>query len=395
MVITYISHVQQVCDIEDRLIEQLKEMGIPNLHDAQTELLRDDPGAPVCHFFASSACKDVLPVLLGLLITPEDEDDPDQWAPPKAACVCLDAMSLVCKREMLDTVIRFVEGHVETDAQGGSWQKRDAALLAFASLLTPEDDEEMIAKIQELVSNVLGVVCPMIEDSSAAVRDTTAYVLGKCVESAPDVVFHDEYFPHVAEAIVAGLGDSEPRVATNACWGIFMLAQQAAVLANGSPSYHLSEDFMKLCQNLLQTADRPDSNLANLRPSAYDALSELIKSAPSDCFPVLIEVATELLHRLQVLLQQAASGGLTGDEVRQLTEQQSSLLVCVGELVRVLKKDNIMGAAADIMEVILAVLEQSTSAGLSAAKEDALTALIAMVEELGPDFMEYAEPFNQ
>lgn len=386
----------KVCDTEDRLIEHLKDFGAANLEAAQEQLLRDDPGAERCYFFATFACKDLLPVLLDLLITPEDEDDPDQWAPPKAACVCLDTMSLVCKSEMMPTVIRFVERCVVSDSEGGSWQKRDAALLAFASLLTQEDDEVMAGKIQELVANVLGVVCPMIGDDSPAVRDTTAYVLGKCVESAPEVVFHAEYFPHVAEAIVTGLSDSESRVATNSCWGIFTMASQAA-RASGpeAESYHLSDNFGMLCGDLLKTADRPDSNQSNLRPSAYDALSELIKSAAQDCFPILIEVAQELLRRLQTLHGQAVAGGLTTDEVMQLTEQQSSLLVCIGELVRVLKKENIQGAAADIMEVILAVLHQSTTAGLSAAKEDALTALIAMVEELGPDYMDYAEPFNQ
>lgn len=51
--------------------------------------------------------------------------------------------------------------------------------------------------------------------------------------------------------------------------------------------------------------------------------------------------------------------------------------------------------AADIMEVILAILEQSTSTGLSAAKEDNFTALVAMVEEPGPDWEYAVEPFNQ
>eukprot|EP00038_Savillea_parva_P008527 m.177549 g.177549 ORF g.177549 m.177549 type:complete len:906 (-) comp14372_c0_seq1:229-2946(-) len=385
-----------VCDTEDRLVDPLRDYDAPSLRAAQEQMLAETPDAERCFFFASAACPEILPVLLELLITHEEEDDPDQWGPSKAAYVCLDAMSLVCKGDMMQMVIAFVERNVASDSDGGSWQRRDAALMAFASLLNDETDQALVERIQSLMPSILGVICPMIVDASVAVRDTAAFVLGKCVQSAPAVIFHEDYFAHIADAIVTGLGDEEARVATNSCWGILQMAKQAAAAAGPeAETYHLSSSFGKLCEVLLRTADRDDANTANLRPSAYDSLSHLIISAAKDCFPILIELAAELLRRLQILIGQARSGGLSSDGVRQLTEQQSCLLVCIGELVRVLKKENIMGAAQDIMEVILAVLQQSTTAGLSAAKEDALASLGEMVEQLGPDYLEFAEPFNQ
>ena len=57
----------------------------------------------------------------------------------------------------------------------------------------------------------------LLRDPNIAVRDTTAWTIGRIFEFVSQAVMNDELLRAIGQALVNGLGDV-PRVATNICW---------------------------------------------------------------------------------------------------------------------------------------------------------------------------------
>ena len=113
-------------------------------------------------------------------------------------------------------------------------------------------------------------------------------------------------FQHLLEALVTGLA-AEPRVAANVCWAFTSLAEAAYEQAEvpdwqeGSTpeTYKLSKYFQPIVEKLLITTDRADAASANLRSAAYEALMEMIKNSPKDCYEIVKKTIMVVLDRLQ------------------------------------------------------------------------------------------------
>lgn len=57
----------------------------------------------------------------------------------------------------------------------------------------------------------------MMNDPSAAVKDSVAWLLSKIIEAMPELVLVSDFFNLLMNALAAGL-EMEPRVAVNCCW---------------------------------------------------------------------------------------------------------------------------------------------------------------------------------
>lgn len=68
-------------------------------------------------------------------------------------------------------------------------------------------------------------------------------------------------------------------------------------------TYILSNYFDPIVSKLLETTDRVDGNVAHLRSAAYEALMELIKNSPADCYSIVQKTTMTILQRLQHVLQ--------------------------------------------------------------------------------------------
>ncbi|XP_026682914.1 importin subunit beta-like [Diaphorina citri] len=110
------------------------------------------------------------------------------------------------------------------------------------------------------------------------------------------------------EALINGL-KAEPRVATNVCWAFNGLSDAAYEMATDSDealqpeTYCLSPYFDYIVQRLLETTDRPDGAQANLRSAAYEALMEMVKNAPRDCYATVQKTTMVILEKLNHVLQ--------------------------------------------------------------------------------------------
>lgn len=68
---------------------------------------------------------------------------------------------------------------------------------------------------------------------------------------------------------------------------------------NEPDTYCLSGYFEPIVQKLLETTDRSDGAQANLRAAAYEALMEMVKNSPKDCYLTVQKTTMVILDRLQ------------------------------------------------------------------------------------------------
>ena len=148
----------------------------------------------------------------------------------------------------------------------------------------------------------------LMYDSSVVVRDTAAWTFGRICETIPDAAMSKEYLNPLLAAFLDGL-KAEPRVAANVCWAFTGLAEAAyeaaeATADDSTPeTYCLSEYFEFIVEKLLETTDRADGAQANLRSAAYEALMEMVKNSPKDCYMTVQKTTMVILERLNTVQQ--------------------------------------------------------------------------------------------
>ena len=78
-------------------------------------------------------------------------------------------------------------------------------------------------------------------------------------------------------------------------------AYDKADMEDGQSEPHtfcLSTIFQTMMEKLLLVTDREDGHLANLRSSSYEAIMEMIKNSPTDCYPVVQQVTLVIMGRI-------------------------------------------------------------------------------------------------
>eukprot|EP00040_Diaphanoeca_grandis_P006678 m.38289 g.38289 ORF g.38289 m.38289 type:complete len:903 (-) comp17881_c1_seq1:87-2795(-) len=371
-----------LCDKEIELKEDLIDRG----GDAAAAAAA---GMKVSMHYAKGAHSSLVPILLELLICQDDEDDPDQWGPTKAAVICLELFSSVCRDKVLPLVIRFVETNLKAD----TWQKRDAALLAFSAVLKHARTEPEC--VTDVVNRAILPVLELMQDQSVIVRDSLAFLVGRICDEVPGAVLDSQ--PHleaVYKCLRSGLG-MEPRVATNACWGLNVLSDSAFEHACNTmdeslakpKTYKLSPVFGAIVADLFQVMLRPDVSKHNLLAASYEAISTFINSAPEDCYQTVQQTTVEILKRLDQSLHHAAQ--ITSkDDLMKLAETQSLMCAVLQACVKGLSRENMESISDQVMEIVLKIL-QNPSGSMQEVKEDALMTIVKLAESLGPTFEKY------
>jgi importin subunit beta-1 len=195
----------------------------------------------------------LVPILMLRLTKQEEFDDEDEWNPCKAAGVCLSLMANCCENDIVRHVIPFVKDHVKSE----DWKYRDAAIMAFGSILEGPDPKALTPLVQQAMPTLI----TMMTDVSVVVQDTVAWTIGRVCGLLPEAALKEEYLLQLLEALVKGL-DKEPRVASNICWAFSSLAEAAyenseIAKDDDSPAtYCLSPVYSTIVEKLLTTTDR-------------------------------------------------------------------------------------------------------------------------------------------
>jgi importin subunit beta-1 len=147
-----------------------------------------------------------------------------------AAATCLNLFAQCVGDNIVSPIVPFVESNISNE----DWRFREAAVMAFGSILDGPSPELLIP----LVDQALPLLIQMMKDPVVNVKDTVAWTLGRVSDYLPQCINPDVHLQDLITALVLGLQDS-PRIVANCCWvstldlvllldGMFMLLTNAS-----------------------------------------------------------------------------------------------------------------------------------------------------------------------
>ena len=159
-------------------------------------------------------------------------------------------------------------------------------------------------------------------------------------------------------------------------------------------TYPLSVYFDPIVDKLLETTDRGDAASANLRSAAYEALMEMLKNSPKDCYGTVQKTLLTILTRLQQVQLMESRVQSQSDRV-QFNDLQSLLLATLQSVLRKVEPAHAPEISDTIMQSLLQMLHKNSKNGTGGVQEDALMAVSTLVEVLGEGFGKYVEAFKE
>nr|CAA05691.2 importin beta [Drosophila melanogaster] len=342
----------------------------------------------VSKHYARGALQFLTPVLVEKLTKQDECDDEDTWSPAKAASVCLMVLATCCEDEIVPHVLPFIKENIESP----NWRFRDAAVMTFGSVLNGLETNTL----KPLVEQAMPTLIRLMYDSSVIVRDTIAWTFGRICDIIPEAAINETYLQTLLECFVKSL-KSEPRVAANVCWafiGLSDAAWEAAVTNDGETpeTYALFPYFEYIITQLLETTDRSDGAQANLRCAAYQALMDMIKNSPLDCYLVVQRTTLVILERLNQVMQMETQINNHSDR-HQFNDLQSLLCATLQSVLRKVHEQDAPQISDAIMTALLTMF--NSSAGKSGVvQEEAFLAVSTLVELLGAQFAKYMPAFK-
>ena len=328
-------------------------------------------------YYARGALQYLVPILLQRLCEQKDSEDDDEWNPCKAAGVCLMLLSSCVEDEIIGHVMPFINEHIKNT----DWQFRDAAVMAFGSII----EGPSVEKLKPIVEQAMGMFIELLKDPSVIVKDTAAWTIGRICETVPEAVINEKTLQPLLEGLVVGL-TAEPRVATNACWALSSIAVAAMDLARPPEeeditpdTYCLSQYFEPIVEKLLAATERADGNQNNLRSAAYEALMEMIKNSPKDCYTTVQKTTIVILGRLENVIQLENSIQSSSDR-RQVFDLQSLLCATLQSVLRKVTPEDAPQISDHIMNALLHMLSQNANSKASSVQEDAFLAVSTLID---------------
>ncbi|KAJ7222479.1 armadillo-type protein [Mycena pura] len=334
--------------------------------------------------FAKIALPEIVPVLLLLLTKQEELADEDEWNVSMAAGTCLALLASAVQDAIVPAVIPFIEAHIKST----DWHHREAAVMAFGSILEGPDP----VVLTPLVSQALPLLIDMMSDANADVKDTVAWTLGRICDLLIQTIKPDVHLHALVSGLVGGLADEQPGIVANCCWALMNLAEQLGAFdseqAEPIQTGPLSPYTEGVVQALLRVTES-GSNENNFRTAAYEAIGAYLSGATVDVIPVVQNTVVAILQRMEQLLgmQNQILGVDDRNNWNELQGNFCSVVVCV------IRKLNagIQPLADRIMTLLLQLMQ---SAGkTSTILEDAFLTVGALASALEINFMAYIQAF--
>ncbi|KAL3919234.1 MAG: hypothetical protein SGILL_003857, partial [Bacillariaceae sp.] len=351
-----------LCEVEQDLIDD----------EAMYRSRGEQPPMP-CMNYVNAALQHLVPILCTTLTKQEEDMDEDDFTVHMAGQLCLTNVSQTVEDAVVPVLSPFVQQHIgSTD-----WHYRDAAVMAFISMLEGPSQQAIGAYVQQAVSGLLG----MLNDPSIVVRDSTAHCIARiCLLHFPCIP--QDLYDQLFQALDAKCKEGSPKVASQAASALFNVAQAFRESAD-EPTNLLSNYLPTLLTSLLQCADRGDGDESNLRVASMEAISELISVAADDVKPLLAQALPEFLNRFE---QTVAMQNLTSDDKNRRDQIQGLLCAVVQSLYRKLDKATVAPHTDRAMTVLLQALSSNSN-----CQEECLSAVSAVSDTIEGDFAKYMD----
>jgi importin subunit beta-1 len=350
-----------LCDVEQELLDEAADL-------AERGLPEERP----CMRYVAAALGHLAPLLTETLTKQEEDEDEDSFNLHMAGHVCLTCISQTVEDAVVPVIMPFVQQNIQNE----SWRLRDAAIMAFISILDGPKEET----IGPFVSQSVSVLLNLLSDPHVMVRDTAAHCISKIcllhIRCVPT-----DIFPNLLQALISKCGEGSPKVASQACNALYNLASAFSEEANGQQGSNALSPYMQnLMETLLRVCDRQDGDEANLRVAAMEAISVLISNSATDVFPMLAQLLPAFIQRFD-----GTFGMQDFDASDQHKKEQTQGLLCavIQALYRKLDKGTVVPHTDKIMEQLLRVL-QARNAN---CHEECFSAISAISDVLEGDFV--------
>eukprot|EP00567_Pseudictyota_dubia_P000409 CAMPEP_0197465044 /NCGR_PEP_ID=MMETSP1175-20131217/64336_1 /TAXON_ID=1003142 /ORGANISM="Triceratium dubium, Strain CCMP147" /LENGTH=870 /DNA_ID=CAMNT_0043001049 /DNA_START=88 /DNA_END=2700 /DNA_ORIENTATION=+ len=335
-----------------------------------------EPGRE-CVRYVAAALEHLAPLLTETL-TKQDEDvdvDEEAWNLSMAGATCLGLVASTVGDAVVPIVMPFVQQHIKSE----NWRYREAATMAFSSILDGPSGES----IGPYVNQSIPVLLAALSDQHELVKDTTAWTIGRICELHVRQI-PEETFPTLVNGLMGKLLTEPPRVSNQACFALHNLAAafagDPATEENGTNA--LSPYMQALLQTLMQVCDRGDATEANLRIAAIEAMGILIQNSAADVRPLLVQLLPVIVDRLA---QSFSIQVLTNEDKEMKEGLQGLLCGLIQVLCMKLEKAELLPYADDIMTNLLQVLQSKNAT----CHEEAFSATSAVVDQMEGDFEKY------
>lgn len=343
-----------------------------------------------CYNFALIAIPDVLPVLLNLLTKQNDDFEDDTWSVAMAAAACLQLFAQDTTNYVVQPTLSFVENNLSSN----NWRNREAAVMAFGSILDGPDKLEL----KTLIGQALPPIFSLIKDENIQVKETVSWCLGRISELVIEAIDVNTMLAPIIDALVDGLKD-HPKVATNCCWTLINLTEQLcsdnlANPSNRSNGTILSQYFPRIIPSLLQVSLKEDNEYSS-RTSSYEALSTIVLYSSDQELPLISEIANEVLRRLDLSIKmqlqfQTGKISLNGEEKALMEELQSNILSLLTNIIRRMGSE-INNASDNLMTKLLELLQVQTDDSI--IEEDIFIAISSIATSIDQNFNKYMPTF--
>jgi len=369
-----------------------------------------DTGVRRSHAFVSHALPHLCPVLFKCLTKQEEDLEENAWNRATAAGSCLELLAQAAPASILDFVVPFVRDNVA----GADWRAREAAVLAFGSVL---DGPPPIQLTPVVAAAMPVLVRTLMEDVNVAVRDTTAWTIGRVLRDADHKPAAEAILPDLVNALWRTLKDESAPVAAHVCYAIHNLADtfsadgadvedDSSANTNGSRATGLAGYAEGLLRELLSTTERSDGGEAHLRVSAYEAMSAIFRAVGDRSLECVTQAVPLLLDRLERTITMEPP--LPGSEAAsELMETQGLLCGALTTATQRLRSIGVSPFTDRMLQCYMKLLEGTvtTAAGAQAGNgvasvnsnavhEEALLAIGAVADALGPNFTRYFYPVH-
>ncbi|KAK9470024.1 armadillo-type protein [Dipodascopsis tothii] len=345
----------------------------------QEEFYADGTGEHHNFEFAKYAINEVLPTLLTLLTRQDEDAEDDEWNVSMAAAACLQLFAETTGSAVVSLTLQFVEQNLTQE----DWRKREAAVMAFGSILVGPDNGTLV----HIVSQALPPMLVLMTDTVLQVKDTVAWCLGRIADLVIGGIDLEVQLPAVMRTLLGGLQD-HPKVSTNCCWAMINLAEQLGSDDPDEPSTKLSPYYESLMQGLIQASSRTD-NEYSARTSAYEAIGALVTYSAQDTLPYIKELSLLVVERLEATM--AMQTQLVGiDDRSNLEDLQMSLLVLLTYIIRRLKPTD-RESSDRLMTMLLSLLQNKLPNSL--IEEELFLVVTALTNVLGANFDVYVDAF--
>lgn len=334
------------------------------------------PGSPLQSFnFALASLKDVVPTLLKLLTRQNEDFEDDDWNVSMSAGVCLQLFAQNCGDAILEPVLQFVEQNI-TDSD---WRRREAAVMAFGSIMEGPNKDQKIYYIHQALPAILN----LMNDQSLQVKETAAWCIGRIADIVVDAINIRDHLPNVIHSCVSGLGD-HPKIAANCAWTIINLVEQ---LADQTPS-PIFNYYPVIVDSLIAVANRSDNEF-NARASAFSALTTIVECSNNEVAETTASVSSFVMDKLGQTMSVDESQ-LPMEALQSLQELQSNILTVLAAVIR--KSPSSVETVSDmLMELFMKLLDKKDSTFI---EDDVFYAVSSLSFSLGSKFEKYLEAFS-